>query len=49
VSEVHGEESLLLFPLALSVDELFSLFMERLSSMPGSSTVNINKYIGKAV
>jgi hypothetical protein len=40
---VHGEESLLLFPLGLSVDELFSLFMECLSSVPGSSTVSIKE------
>jgi hypothetical protein len=41
VSEVHGEESLLLFPLGLSVDELLPLFMECLSSKPGCSTTNI--------
>jgi hypothetical protein len=46
VSEVHGEESLLLFPLGLSVDELFPLFMERLSSKPGSSTTNIKDRTG---
>jgi len=46
VSEVHGEESLLLFPLGLSVDELLPLFMECLSSKPGCSTTNIKDSIG---